>query len=72
MKAYSSVGGITPLILKLSTRWRHMGIQTPPTLPLNRELHGPQSQSGNFGEQKKFLPILKIAPWIIQPVAQSL
>jgi len=39
-----------------------MGVHTPPNLPLNRKLHGPQSQSGHFGEQKKSLAHSKNRP----------
>jgi len=57
MKAYRGIGGITALIVSLSTRWQWVVSFTPhplypwgksPWYPLNRSLDEPQSQSWWF------------------------
>jgi hypothetical protein len=35
--------------------------------PLNRRLGGPQSRSGRFGEEKKFLPLSELVHWPASP-----
>lgn len=38
-------------------------------LTLNSSLGGPQSQSGQFGEEENLLPLLRFETWIILRVA---
>ena len=42
-----------------------------PQYPLKRELNGPPPpiQSGHFRGEKNFLPLPRLKPWIIQPLA---
>jgi hypothetical protein len=59
---HTESGGIAPVILKFSTRWRWVVSFTPryllgksPRYRLNMSQGGPQSQSGRFGEDKNLL-----------------
>jgi hypothetical protein len=71
MKAYWGSGGIDPCIPDLSTRQRWVVTFMPrplypqgksPWYPLDRRLAGPQSQSGQGGEEKYFQPLLGLKP----------
>ena len=64
MEAGKGSRGRAPLILNLGTRWRGEWSASGPGrftprkelwYPLNRNLVGPQSFSGSFGEQKNLL-----------------
>ena len=52
-------------------------IQSPATLPTKKNLGAHlmgswagQSRSGRFGEEKHLLPVTRIEPWTVQPVAR--
>jgi hypothetical protein len=79
MKAYWDRVGIAPCILDVGTRWWGVVSFTPQPLypqgksswyPLDRRLGGPQSRSGDGGEEKNSHPVPGLEPPIIQPVAQ--
>jgi hypothetical protein len=79
MNTYWKSGGIAPLILGFSTRWRWVVSFTPlslylqgksPWYPLDRRLGGPQSRSGRGSEEKNSQPLPGLEPSNIQPVAQ--
>jgi hypothetical protein len=72
-------GGIAPRILDLGTRLEVSGqLHAPDALlqgksrwhPLDRRLRGPQSRSGQGGEEKHPQPLPYLEPPIIQPIAQ--
>jgi hypothetical protein len=54
-------GGINPLILNFGTRWKlevsYMVRLLYLQHPLNKRLHGTQSLSGCFGEEKNFFHV---------------
>jgi hypothetical protein len=71
MRTYWGSGGIAPCILDLGTRWRWEVSFTPwplyphgknPQYPFDRRLGGPQSKSGQSGEEKNYQPLPGIEP----------
>jgi hypothetical protein len=79
MKAYCGSRAIAPHILDLGTTWRRVVSFIPQSLypqgksswyPLDRRLGGPQSRSGDSGEDKNYQPLSGLKPPIIHPVAQ--
>jgi hypothetical protein len=80
MNAYWGSGDIAPRTLDLDTTGKGMFSFTPQPLypqeksplypPLDWRLGGPQSQSGQSGEEKYSQPFPGIKTPIIQPVAQ--
>jgi hypothetical protein len=70
MKACRGIGGIVPLILNYSTRWKrvisfmtwslHPGDRTQ--VPLYRRFCRSQNQSGHFGEEQN--------PWLLSGIKQ--
>ena len=64
--------GITPLILKLGTRFMARPLSARgkrPRYPLNRKQGWPQGQSGRFGEGKVSCLCLKSMPCHVQSIA---
>jgi hypothetical protein len=81
MKTYWGIGGVAPRILDLGTRCRWVVSFTPrplhpqgksPLYPLHRRLGGPQSRSGQGGEEKNPSPRQESNSRIpiVQPVTQ--
>jgi hypothetical protein len=77
MKAYGS-GCIDPHFLDLGTSWRRVANFTPrplyprgksPQYPSDRRLGGPQSRSGQFGENSWPYRDSNSHPSVVQPIA---
>jgi len=78
MKAYWGSGGIAPLILasvldggewSASRPWAPYTHGKSPWYPLERRMGGPESRSGQGGQEKNFQPLPVLEPPIIQPIA---
>jgi hypothetical protein len=74
-------GGVSSILLNLSTRWKWTVSFTPlplcpqensPPHPLYRRLGGSQSRSGHYGEENNLLPLQGIEPRLLRRPVHSL